>query len=125
MIHIKGLLKIIFEANLIKKMKIQSLHLEYFKKFRKLNLDFTDSETGLAKDLIVILSMNGFAKTSILQAIAATLGTATGRLHQISEVLYYLCLMLLATSVYNQKLAKVIFYLLMKNNLMVVEVGVI
>lgn len=70
-------------------MKIQSLQLEYFKKFRKQNLDFTDSETGLAKDLIVILGMNGFGKTSILQAIAATLGTATGRLQQISDLTYY------------------------------------
>ena len=70
-------------------MKIQSLQLEYFKKFRKRNLDFTDSETGLAKDLIVILGMNGFGKTSILQAIAATLGTATGRLQQISDLSYY------------------------------------
>ena len=70
-------------------MKIQSLQLEYFKKFREQNLDFTDSETGLAKDLIVILGMNGLGKTSILQAIAATLGTATGRLQQISDLTHY------------------------------------
>jgi ABC-type branched-subunit amino acid transport system ATPase component len=43
-------------------------------------LDFTDSETGLAKDLIVLIGMNGSGKTSILQAIATTLGVATGRL---------------------------------------------
>ena len=70
-------------------MKIQSLQLEHFKKFRKLDLNFTDSETGLAKDLIVILGMNGYGKTSILQAIAATLGTATGRLQKISDLSYY------------------------------------
>ena len=70
-------------------MKIQSLQLEYFKKFRQRDLDFTDSETGLAKDLIVILGMNGSGKTSILQAIAATLGTATGRLSKISDLKHY------------------------------------
>ena len=61
-------------------MKIQSLQLEYFKKFRQQDFDFTDSETGLAKDLIVILGMNGFGKTSILQAIAATLGTESRKI---------------------------------------------
>ena len=60
-------------------MKIQSLHLKYFKKFRDQPLDFTDPETGLARDLIVLVGMNGAGKTSILQAIAASLGVATGR----------------------------------------------
>ncbi|BAZ83653.1 AAA family ATPase [Sphaerospermopsis kisseleviana CS-549] len=69
-------------------MKIQSLQLKYFKKFRSSPLfDFTDPETGLARDIIVLIGMNGAGKTSLLQAIAsgtalraiaATLGTATG-----------------------------------------------
>lgn len=67
-------------------MKVQSIQLKYFKKFRDYELDFTDSETGLARNLIVLIGMNGAGKTSILQAIAATLGEATGRLQRLSEL---------------------------------------
>ncbi|WRH68672.1 MAG: AAA family ATPase [Planktothrix sp. GU0601_MAG3] len=67
-------------------MKVQSVELKYFKKFRNLLLDFTDTETGLARDLIVLIGMNGSGKTSLLQAIAATLGEATGRLKTLSDL---------------------------------------
>jgi len=67
-------------------MKVQSIELKYFKRFRDCSLDFTDPETGLARDLIVLVGMNGAGKTSILQAIAATLGVATGRLKKISDL---------------------------------------
>ncbi|GJD19147.1 ATPase [Rivularia sp. IAM M-261] len=68
-------------------MKVQSVQLKYFKKFRSSpEFDFTDPETGLARDLIILVGMNGTGKTSILQAIAATLGTATGRLQKISDL---------------------------------------
>ncbi len=68
-------------------MKIQSLQLKYFKKFRSSQVfDFTDPETGLARDIIVLIGMNGAGKTSLLQAIAATLGTATGRLKKPSDL---------------------------------------
>jgi len=67
-------------------MKVQSVDLKYFKKFRDLQLDFTNSETGLAKDLIVLIGINSAGKTSILQAIASTLGVATGRLKKISDL---------------------------------------
>jgi len=67
-------------------MKIQSLQLKYFKKFRSSPFDFTDRETGLARDIIVLIGMNGAGKTSLLQAIAATLGTATGRLKEPSDL---------------------------------------
>ncbi len=67
-------------------MKVQSIKLKYFKKFRERELDFTDPETGLARDVIVLIGMNGTGKTSILQAIAATLGEATGRLQRLSEL---------------------------------------
>lgn len=68
-------------------MKVQSLQLRYFKKFRSSDLfDFTDPETGLARDIIVLIGMNGAGKTSLLQAIAATLGTATGRLKEPSDL---------------------------------------
>ncbi len=68
-------------------MKVQSVQLKYFKKFRTPPVfDFTDSETGLARDLIVLIGMNGAGKTSLLQAIAATLGKATGRLQRLSDL---------------------------------------
>ncbi|HSF76929.1 MAG TPA: AAA family ATPase [Microcoleus sp.] len=67
-------------------MKIQSLNLKYFKKFKNHPLDFTDPETGLARDIIVLIGMNGAGKTSILQAIAATLGVATGRLQKLFDL---------------------------------------
>ncbi len=68
-------------------MKVQSVELKYFKKFRTPPVfDFTDSETGLARDLIVLIGMNGSGKTSLLQAIAATLGEATGRLRTLSDL---------------------------------------
>lgn len=61
-------------------MKVQSVHLKYFKKFKDSPVfDFTEPETGLARDLIVLIGMNGAGKTSLLQAIAATLGVATGQ----------------------------------------------
>lgn len=62
-------------------MKVLSLAVENFKRFReRKRLDFRDPETGLAKDLIVLVGKNGAGKSSVLQAIAAMLGTATGRL---------------------------------------------
>lgn len=68
-------------------MKVQSVQLKYFKKFRSSpEFDFTDPETGLARDMIILVGMNGAGKTSLLQAIAATLGTATGRLQKISDL---------------------------------------
>lgn len=69
-------------------MKVQSVNLKYFKRFRNSGelFDFTDAETGLARDLIVLIGMNGSGKTSILQAIAATLGEATGRLKNLSDL---------------------------------------
>lgn len=67
-------------------MKVQSVELKYFKRFRSQKFDFTNSETGLARDLVVLIGMNGAGKTSILQAIAATLGNATGRLQKLSDL---------------------------------------
>jgi len=68
-------------------MKVQSVELKYFKKFANPPVfDFTDPETGLARNLIVLIGMNGSGKTSLLQAIAATLGTATGRLQKFSDL---------------------------------------
>lgn len=68
-------------------MKVQSVQLKYFKRFRNPpTFDFTDPETGLARDLIVLIGMNGSGKTSLLQAIAATLGVANRRLQKLSDL---------------------------------------
>lgn len=68
-------------------MKVQSIELKYYKQFREPPIfDFTNPETGLAKDLIVLVGMNGSGKTSLLQAIAAILGVATGRLTSLSDL---------------------------------------
>lgn len=67
-------------------MKIKSVHLKSFKKFGDRLWDFTNSETGLAKNLILLVGMNGSGKSTILQAIAATLGAATGRLPTAADL---------------------------------------
>ena len=61
-------------------MHVRSIRLRYFKKFRDKRLDFVDSETGLVRPLTVLVGENGSGKSTVLQAIAATLGTATRRL---------------------------------------------
>lgn len=68
------------------RMKVQSIHLKHFKRFREQSFDFTNPETGLAKNLIVLVGQNGAGKTSILQAIAAVLGKATGRLENVGDL---------------------------------------
>ncbi|MBW4509681.1 MAG: AAA family ATPase [Scytonematopsis contorta HA4267-MV1] len=68
-------------------MKVKSVELKYLKKFRDSPIfDFTDPETNLARDIIVLIGANGAGKTTLLQAIAATLGTATGRLQKLSDL---------------------------------------
>ena len=67
-------------------MKVQRLQLENFKRFHRQTFDFRDRETGLAKDLIVLVGQNGSGKSSVLQAIAAVLGAATGRLSAPGEL---------------------------------------
>jgi len=67
-------------------MHVESIRLKCFKKFRDDLLDFTDRETGLARPLVVLVGDNGSGKSTILQAIAATLGTATRRLHEPADL---------------------------------------
>jgi predicted ATP-dependent endonuclease of OLD family len=49
-------------------------------------LNFRDLETGLAKDLIVLVGKNGSGKSTVLQSIAAMLGAATGRLKSPADL---------------------------------------
>jgi predicted ATP-binding protein involved in virulence len=73
-------------------MHVQSMRLKYFKRFRDKHLDFTDPETGLARNLVVLVGENGSGKSTVLQAIAATLGTATRRFESPAElvIIYFL-----------------------------------
>lgn len=61
-------------------MKVQTIDLKNFKRFHNKQLDFRNPVTGLARDLIVLVGPNGSGKSTVLQAIAATVGTATRRL---------------------------------------------
>jgi ABC-type lipoprotein export system ATPase subunit len=67
-------------------MKVQKLRFQNYKRFNNRELDFRDPETGLAEDLIVLVGQNGSGKSSVLQAVAAMLGAATGRLSAPSEL---------------------------------------
>jgi energy-coupling factor transporter ATP-binding protein EcfA2 len=69
-------------------MRVQSLSLRNFKRFSNKFVDLAHEDSGLAKDLIVIVGENGAGKSSILQAIAATLGTATRRLAMPSDLIW-------------------------------------
>lgn len=61
-------------------MRVRSVRLKHFKQFEDRTLDFTDPITGAPRDLVVLIGPNGAGKSTVLQSIAATLGTATGRL---------------------------------------------
>ncbi len=67
-------------------MKVKNLRLGNFKRFSGETFDFCDSETGLARDLIVIVGRNGSGKSTILQAISVMLATATKRLSEPAEL---------------------------------------
>ena len=69
-------------------MHVRSIQLKSFKRFRDKHLDFTDPETGLARNLIVLVGENGSGKSTVLQALAATLGAATRRLKSPADLLW-------------------------------------
>ncbi len=68
-------------------MKIQKVRLNHFKRFQKEKvLDFTEEASGLARDLVLPIGKNGSGKSSVLQAIAAVLGEAAGRLEKAADL---------------------------------------
>jgi energy-coupling factor transporter ATP-binding protein EcfA2 len=67
-------------------MKVQRLLLRNFKRFHNRQFDLRDPETGMAEDLIVLVGRNGSGKSTVLQAIASVLGTATGELNSPDEL---------------------------------------
>ncbi len=66
-------------------MHVQSIRLQRFKQFEDTTLDFRDPVTGVAPDAVVLVGPNGCGKSTVLQALALTLGLATGRLKSVEE----------------------------------------
>lgn len=70
-------------------MKITQLQLERFKRFREnFVLDFTDPDSNLPLDLVVLVGENGSGKSSVFQAIAITLGLATSTIKKPEDFSY-------------------------------------
>lgn len=67
-------------------MKITHVRLERFKRFFDTPFDFTHPESKQPLDLVVLVGDNGSGKSTILQAIAATLGTATGQIGEPKDL---------------------------------------
>jgi predicted ATP-dependent endonuclease of OLD family len=69
-------------------MKVKSLLLQGYKRFPETNkpFDFYDKDTGLIQNLTLIVGENGKGKSTILQAIASLLGTATGKIKKPSSL---------------------------------------
>ncbi len=67
-------------------MKINKFRLKNFKKVKAVELDFRNTGTGIAEDLVLIQGSNGSGKTSVLQAMTAMLGVATGRFQLLSDL---------------------------------------
>ncbi len=66
-------------------MKIKSINLKNYKKFKEQKIDFID-KNGKIMDMVVIVGNNGNGKSSVLQTIASMLGTATQRLKSPAEL---------------------------------------
>ena len=69
-------------------LKIKSISMKHFKRFYDTQLSFVDPKTGSVKDMVVLLGGNGTGKSTILQAIAASLGVATGRLKRPHDLVW-------------------------------------
>jgi len=66
-------------------MKVRECTLRQFKRFEDQRIDFCD-EAGLPRNLVLLVGPNGSGKSTILQALAATLGTATRAIRRPSEL---------------------------------------
>lgn len=67
-------------------MKVKSISLKHFKKFYDQQFSFVDEETGHARDLVVLYGENATGKSTLMQALAASLGVATGRLKRPDDL---------------------------------------
>ena len=66
-------------------MKIESIHIENFKRFKDLEISFKNNILDEVIDRYLILGDNGTVKTTLLQAIALPLAFATGRIRDIHD----------------------------------------
>ena len=69
-------------------LKIKSMNLRHFKKFYDFQLSFVNERSGQIRDLVVLTGDNGSGKSSLLQAIATSLGVATGRLKRPEDLVW-------------------------------------
>jgi len=67
-------------------MKVRKLTIRSFKKFEDRTFSFVDEDTGLTKEMLVLVGPNGSGKSTILQAVAAVLGRAVRRLRTPAEL---------------------------------------
>jgi energy-coupling factor transporter ATP-binding protein EcfA2 len=58
-------------------MRVERAHVKNFRGLRDVEIDFRRTTTGEVRPVTVLVGDNGSGKTSVLQAIALTLGTAT------------------------------------------------
>lgn len=66
-------------------MKVESIRIENFKRFKELEISFKNDILDEVSDRYLILGDNGSGKTTLLQAIALPLALATGRIRDISD----------------------------------------
>lgn len=66
-------------------MKVESIHIQNFKRFDQLEIYFKNGILDEVSDRYLILGDNGTGKTTLLQAIALPLAFATGRIQDISD----------------------------------------
>lgn len=61
-------------------MKLRKITIRHFKRIEYLEIDLVDPVTESPRDFVVLVGQNGAGKSTVLQAIAAALGTLTRRL---------------------------------------------
>lgn len=67
-------------------MKVKSIKLRNFKGADDVEIDFRNEETGLAKDLVILIGQSGGGKTRVLQAIAAAVGEVKNRINTVKDL---------------------------------------
>lgn len=66
-------------------MKVARIHIENFKRFKKLDIEVRNDLTKEIADQFLFLGDNGIGKTTVLQAVALCLSMAAGRTRSVKE----------------------------------------
>ncbi|GAA6615316.1 AAA family ATPase [Scytonema sp. NUACC26] len=66
-------------------MKVESICIQNFKQFDRLEVSFKNKTLDEVSDRFLILGDNGSGKTTLLQAVALPLALATGRIRNIAD----------------------------------------